>query len=364
MPLPFQHILGWGRRTLIQGRHTLTQFRSGDRVVTGEWFSIKALPVVVLHRSLWKSAIPSTNFYVLLGLAAIIATLGLFANSAATIIGAMIVAPLMGPILGVAFAIVRANRLLLRQSLIAIATGIGLTLLISMVLCWLLGLETLTDEIRGRTQPTLIDLGVALAAGAAGAFARSREDIADALAGVAIAVALVPPLSVVGIGLALQLTTVWTGALLLFLTNLVGIICSGSLVFLLGRYGSMQRARRGIRLTVSALVVLGIPLALSFQNLILTERIRSEISTLLRRETLTFSDRDIRQLSVQRQRREVLVFLEVSAPAESITEVQVELVRKFLARSLAKEVVLDVTVIPAEKFKAPASPIGSTQRLK
>ncbi|WP_416676406.1 TIGR00341 family protein [Egbenema bharatensis] len=232
----FKRILGWSNRRIEEIR----KGNSGDWA----WLTVKPMPLAVLNRKLWKVAEPALTYYVLLALSVVIATLGLLANSAATIIGAMIVAPLMGPILGMAFSVVMSNRRLLRRSTLSLITGTLMSIAIGAVICRLVGIQTLTPEIIARTSPNLLDLGVALAAGSAGAFAFSRRDIADALPGVAIAVALVPPLSVVGIGIALNLQSVTFGSLLLFLTNLTGIVFSGGLVLLLQRYGSIDRAKK------------------------------------------------------------------------------------------------------------------------
>ena len=342
-----KRFLDWGKQRIA----TLSQQNGGNWA----WLDTKFLPLAALNRVLWRGADPSLSYYVLLLLSVVIATLGLLANSSATIIGAMIVAPLMGPIVGIAFAMVMANRRLLSRASVALFSGIFLAIATSALVCRMIGIETLTSEIQARISPTLIDLWVALAAGAAGAYATSNRQIANALPGVAIAVALVPPLSVVGIGIALLSQSVAFGALLLFLTNLVGIIFSSALVFLMERYGSIARAKRGLFLGIAALLMIGIPLGFSFQNLLLQERIRQEISQILRKETLTFSDRDIRYLRVQRRRTELLVQLEVASPVDSITERQVELVRNFLQKSLGKPTILDVTIIPIERFTSPTN---------
>jgi uncharacterized hydrophobic protein (TIGR00271 family) len=338
-------------------------FRWSNQKITGlrtanggnwAWLDVKPMPLPVLNRKLWKVADPSLTYYVLLSLSVVIATLGLFANSAATIIGAMIVAPLMGPILGIAFSMIMANRRLLRRSTLSLVTGSFMSIAIAAIICQLVGIETLTPEITARTSPNLLDLGVALAAGSAGAFAFCRRDIADALPGVAIAVALVPPLSVIGIGIALNLQQVTFGASLLFLTNLTGIIFSGGLVLLFQRYGSIDRAQKGLMLAIGALVVLGIPLGFSFQDVVIREHTRSQIAKLIRQETLTFSDKDIRRLDVQRDGRQLNIALEVSAPVGSISERQVMLVREFLQENIKRPLALSVTVIPTEQFTAPA----------
>ena len=166
---------------------------------------------------------------------------------------------------------------------------------------YLVGLKTLSPEVLARVNPTSIDLGVALAAGAAGAFANSRRHIADALPGVAIAVALVPPLSVVGIGLALGEQRVATGAMLLFVTNLTGIVFSGGIVFLLQRYGNLTRAKRGLLVSVALLSILGLPLGFSLRRLLIKENVRRSVGELIRDRTITFSDTDVRAVRVSPQ---------------------------------------------------------------
>ena len=170
----------------------------------------------------------------------------------------MIIAPLMNPIASLAYALVILSPRLLKQPIFTLLTGVILVIVIAYLTTELLGLITVGSEILGRTQPNSLDLGVALAAGAAAAFANSRRSIANALPGVAISVALVPPLSVVGIGLCLGelgsaiaasqgvQTSIATGSFLLFITNLAGIVFSGSLVFLFQGYGSLKKASIGL----------------------------------------------------------------------------------------------------------------------
>lgn len=321
---------------------------------SGEWHWIaeKAVPIASLNRSLWRISVPSMNFFLLLALSGIISTLGLLADSPATIIGAMIIAPMMGPILGIAYAMVVANRRLLKRSGFTLLSGVLMTVVLSVAITKAVGLRGITDEITGRAYPTLIDLGVAVSAGAAGAFAKSRRGIADALPGVAISVALVPPLSVVGIGIALGNDRVTYGSSLLFLTNLAGIIFSGGLVFLFSRYGSLARATRGLLISLFALSILGLPLAYQMRNLLIRANVRSSVAILITRQTLTFSDKDLRTVNVQQVGEILLVELEVSAPLESVSENQVRLVREFLAQQLDRPVDLTVRLIPIQTLEA------------
>jgi uncharacterized hydrophobic protein (TIGR00271 family) len=176
-----------------------------------------------------------SRFAILLGLSSAIAAAGLLGNSVAAIIGAMIVAPLMGPIIGIAIGIVTGSTARAWRSLQIVLAGIATTVLIGVALGAWLGGPTVTEnsEIVGRTAPTLLDLVVALSAGAAGAYAVSNAKVSDSLPGVAIAISLVPPLATVGILLAYGDLAAAAGAGLLFLTNLVSIVVAASVVFVL-----------------------------------------------------------------------------------------------------------------------------------
>jgi len=237
------------------------------------------IPASELNQIALKASLPAWNFYVLLGLASAIATFGLLTNSAATIIGAMIIAPLMNPIIALAYGLVVLSPRLLERGLFTLLTGIILVIVIGYLIPEVLGLKVVDSEILGRIQPNSLDLGVAVAAGMAAAFAVTRRSIANALPGVAISVALVPPLSVVGIGLSLGSlgneiaasrgiqNSIAAGSFLLFVTNLAGIIFSNSLVFLFQRYGSLKKATLGLIVSLFALVLLLQPLGYSFKRL-------------------------------------------------------------------------------------------------
>lgn len=180
-----------------------------------------------------RSARPDVDFYVLIGLSAMIAALGLLVNSPAVVIGAMLVAPLMSPIVGAGMAVVLGDARFLRLSLGAVLRGVLLAVLVGALAGLLRMNQPPTAEILGRTQPTLLDLAIALFSGMAGAYALCRSDAAGALPGVAIAAALVPPLATVGISLSTGHYANAFGALLLFTTNFVAISSATALIFLL-----------------------------------------------------------------------------------------------------------------------------------
>ncbi|TFH35735.1 MAG: amino acid permease, partial [Anaerolineales bacterium] len=241
------------------------------------WDSLsQALPKLTLeeqvevYKRVRRDSRPDTDFFVMMGLAATIATYGLLQGSAAVIIGAMLVAPLFTPILAGSLAVVQGDIRMLRIAVEAALKGIALAIGLAVVLTAISPLRTLTAEIASRTSPNLFDLAVALASGAAGAYAVARKDVATALPGVAIAAALVPPLCVVGVGIAMGSTHVTGGAALLFVTNLIAITLSGSTTLLLLGFrpaaGAEREARLrlGILTSLVLLTAITIPLALIF----------------------------------------------------------------------------------------------------
>ena len=315
------------------------------------WVKEKPTPIASLNRSLWRLSVPSFSFHFMLALSAIIATLGLLANSVAIIIGAMIIAPLMGPIVGMAYSIVMGNRKLLRRSSLTLLKGIILTILTSWFISSIIGLKTLDSEILSRTNPTLIDFGIAMAAGAAGAFANTRRSISSALPGVAIAVALVPPLSVVGIGLSLGAENIAFGSSILFLTNLICIIFFGGLVFLFQSYGNINRAKRGLAMSTAIMFCLAIPLTFSMRELIIKKNLRHQISNIIF-QTETFNKTNIKLISVIPHQEYIKVEIEVIAAFNTISQDQINGVRNVLSQKMNKPVDLVVEIIPVKILKS------------
>ena len=177
-------------------------------------------------------------FWVLLVLAAIIASAGIVSNSTATVIGAMIVAPLMTPIVGTVFSVMSGDRANLVRSLGLILAGSIVVIGIGYLFGKLVPVPVIAQtnpQVAGRVHPDLIDLVAALATGAVGAFAVIRSDVSDTLPGVAIAISLVPPLCVVGLTLEAGAHGQAVGALILFLTNVGAILLSGLVVMRLYR---------------------------------------------------------------------------------------------------------------------------------
>ena len=179
-----------------------------------------------------------SRFWLLLPLSAVIASAGVVSDSTATVIGAMIVAPLMTPILGIVLAVVLSDGANLRRCLLMVVAGATAVVGVG----WVTGLfvpypvvAATNSQVAARITLQLVDLAAALATGAVGSVALVRSDISDTLPGVAIAISLVPPLAVVGLTLESGAPRESLGALLLFTTNVVAILASGTVVMALYR---------------------------------------------------------------------------------------------------------------------------------
>jgi uncharacterized hydrophobic protein (TIGR00271 family) len=178
-----------------------------------------------------EGATPTIEYYILTILSCIIATTGLIQGSSATIIGAMIVAPLMTPILAFSLGVIWGDMQLIKTSLSSIAKGTGWAIGISAFIALIVPLPGLSHEILSRTSPSLFDIIVAISSGIVGAYGYANKKISNTIVGIAIAVALMPPLCSVGIGIGTFNQTVAIGALLLFLINLVSISLAGAFIF-------------------------------------------------------------------------------------------------------------------------------------
>ncbi|WP_280348399.1 DUF389 domain-containing protein [Nocardia neocaledoniensis] len=210
-------------------------------------------------------------FWIMLVLSAVIAISGVIGDSTATVIGAMIVAPLSVPILGVALGVVTGRTALVGRSLILVLAGIVVVVALGFVFAQVLPnpVNVLSNaQVVGRTSPKLMDLTAALATGLVAAVAVTRRDVGDVLPGVAIAISLVPPLGVVGVCLGSGAPSLALGAFVLFASNVVAMIITVTTVLLVAGYageGEAAGARRGRAYLVlgAALVLVAIPMVLN-----------------------------------------------------------------------------------------------------
>ncbi|MCP9222201.1 DUF389 domain-containing protein [Erythrobacter sp. LQ02-29] len=228
-----------------------------------------------------EEAYISARYLFMLAMSAGIAVLGLLLSSPAVVIGAMLIAPLMGPIIGAGFALAIGDYGWLQKSVYALAAGTLLAIALTALVVFLSPLQTVTPEIAARTRPNLFDLGVAVFSALAGAYSmiRGRE---GTIVGVAIATALMPPLAVVGFGIATLNWTVFSGALLLFVTNLMTIALVATIMARIYGFSARLSGRQTRLQTIIIVVVfvaLAIPLFLSLRQIVWETNAARQIRT-------------------------------------------------------------------------------------
>jgi len=294
-----------------------------------------------LFLSLRGSAKFSYVFLILMILSTLLATTGLFANSAPVIIGAMILAPLMAPIISLSMGVVRAENTLIQQSIKTLSIGIGMALLFSAFFTFLIPLEQITPEMQGRLNPNLLDLMVAVFSGIAGAYANSKEEVAKSLAGVAIAVALVPPLSVSGIGIGLGNFDVIYGSFLLFMTNLIGITLSAALTFIVLGYSPVTKAKKGLYYTSALLSIVTIPLIFSFLEMIENNNYLKDLES-VKSITLNQEEVILHIQNIKFKENNLVINLQ-STSTKPLSLENYKEIKKHIEKKLKEKVVLEVT---------------------
>ncbi len=261
-------------------------------------------------------------FIVMNALSAVMASYGLLSNSTAVVIGAMIVAMLLGPITGIALALVDADNKLLRKSLIAEAGGVAIVLVISIVIGIIHKEIPYGTTILSRTNPNILDLAIALSGGAAGAYAMVSPRVSASLVGVAIATALVPPLCACGLTLARGDAQLAYGGFLLFFANLVAIQFASSVTLaLLGYHRITSVGERSVRRLAilhgpSILLLLGLAtiLTINFQRTLSERRFEIELRNRLSSLISARPGAYLADMRVSRTQNKTLVIAVVRAP--------------------------------------------------
>ncbi len=294
------------------------------------------------------------SFLGILVLAATIATLGLAADSEATIVGAMLISPLMKPIMALSYGVAMGDWSLRFRSIMTLLAGILITLLTSSAVENLLSLYEPTDMILARTQPSLIDLCVAIAAAGAGALGATRKNISEALPGVAIAVALVPPLCVTGIGLSVGSWTIALGSLTLFSVNLVAIVLVAAIIFMVEGVGNFKRAIIAMGVIIVSVAAFAYVLTGTQRNLVREDEAHEVIEGFLRESYI--QDRiahpgDLNRVLVTDYPDHVYVFAEVKSSPEKFTQKEIEELHRRLTVKLEHAVNLKVLLVHANELK-------------
>ncbi len=306
---------------------------------------------------------PQSRFFILLMTSAMIACFGLVANSTAVIIGAMLVSPLMTPIFGIALGLLRGDNRLFLRGLMAELTGVVLAVLSAFVFGMLDLTVEPTPEMLARTQPNLLDLFVAIFAGFAGAFAYLNERVSPALPGVAIAVAIVPPLSTVGLCLALGAYAGAAGAMLLFVANLVSILLVASLMFLLGGLAIDTKGKSWAWLVTKFLpsivgfVAIAVVLTNSLLGILQERRLSSQIRQELMQQLAKMDDYQLVKAEHHQGRERLQVLASIRGP-ESLEPMFVQRIQNRLTNAVG----MPTDLVVRTRLAKDVSPTGSNLR--
>lgn len=335
---------------------------------------------VEVLQELDSASSPTVDFFVLVFFSCIIATFGLVTDSAAVIIGAMLIAPLMSPILGISLASVVAVRSMFQRAVVALLEGALLAIGFSALLGWIARelpfglLSRLPNEVLIRTHPNPFDLVIALAGGAAAAYALAQPHLSAALPGVAIATALMPPLCASGISISVGDWISASGALLLFVTNFAAITFGGILVFVILGFKPYNTAviRYGIprSLGVSAMLVLIVlfPLIGSSIQFVNQANYNQMVRTAIREETAAIlAQVEVVELVISEQSELLDIKLTVQALRQPVYQQVVDL-QTAIASRLQRTIALELIVIPSTYLNplipptfTPTATLGPTQ---
>jgi uncharacterized hydrophobic protein (TIGR00271 family) len=304
--------------------------------------------VAALDDKLRSDARMDRAYLALLIVASIVASLGLEQNSAATIIGAMVVAPLMLPIRALGFGLLRMDGRVLTSSILTLCASAAIIIAVGALVGRLADRPELSAEIVSRTSVTFLGLAVAIAGGVLAGLSRTEWDskITDSLIGVGIAVSLVPPLCTVGITLAYGAYYESFGALMIFLTNMVGISFACMVAFWATGYGA-----EALWKPVAALGVFAIAIGLLSPELAQTgrrARTTSHIESFLNDRITTYLPSAIKvesvQISWKEQPREVVA---VVRSERAPTRAQVGALNEALNRSIGEPLRITIEQDPA-----------------
>ena len=307
---------------------------------------------------------PKIRFYAMVAASTAIASFGLIKNSTAIVIGAMLVAPLMTPIFGIALALVRGDAVLLGRSLRAEIFGVILTIALGTCLGYLMPELEATPEMIDRTSPNLLDLLVAVFAGFAGAYAMVDEHISPALPGVAIATAIVPPLANSGLCISLGAYQGAAGSFLLFFANFLSILLVAAIIFFLaGMERDFDSVTKKDFIRRFGLAIIGFCLVTAFLgkglfDIVQATRLKNKIFSVLSEELSHLPATDLQKVTNKIHEDRVFVLARVNAP----TDISPTRVKK-IENTLEKEISMPIELFVRNTVTRDVSATGSVNQV-
>jgi len=271
-----------------------------------------------------------------------LATIGLYLNSSSVVIGAMLLAPLMAPIVSLAMGLLRQDQKLLIKSAQKIVIGITIALCAAALVALLFPHKPVTNEMLARLSPSLLDLAVAIFAGVAGAYTKSHKEILQSLAGVAIAVALVPPLAVAGTGLGRLDIDFFSQAFLLFSTNLVGIILAATLTFRVLGYSAVIKNKRNVGIVMLMLALITVPLYFSYDDIV--EKLVLEKSWTKERFLVNGKYLIVQKARLTHHKEKLIITMDILA-RERLTRADMDIFQKKIQENYSTKLIIRANIV-------------------
>jgi uncharacterized hydrophobic protein (TIGR00271 family) len=327
-------------------------FTDKSTVIIKQWLQKTAS--AINHEAVIKDIAQETDisvgYFLTLSAANLIALSGLITNSVPVIIGAMLISPLMGPILSFGFAFISGSRNIWKLSIKKIFVSVAVTLLVAAVASFLSPLKEITSEILIRTRPNLYDLIVAFIAGSAGAAALcTKRSYLTIVPGVAIATAVIPPLSVAGFGIGTWNYSLFFGGFFLFFTNFVAITIATSVIFYI--YGfrpkmltelDVTQLKKRMAYLGTVLFIISIPLIYTLHASITELRLRSEVSRLLKKQFNQEKRSHLTTFDYLKKSDDTIEINTVINTVDYLSEEKILKTEKYLSDSLGRRIALSV----------------------
>lgn len=298
----------------------------------------------------------SAGYFLTLTLANLIALGGLIINNTAVIIGAMLISPLMGPILSTGFAFITEDAVIGKKALKKVFLSVVVTILIAALITYLSPIKDVTNEIIGRTKPNLYDLIIAFLSGMAGAIALcTKKSYITIVPGVAIATAVIPPLSVTGFGIGIANINIALGGFFLFFTNFVAIIISTCIViYIYGFRPSIVMEEGGSNLKIRAatlvviFIVISIPLFYTLNTSIAQIRLKGKIQSALKKEFDREGVSRLSSLSYLEGKDDRLDISAIVNTVEYLKEAEINRIEKNIRDSLQQDIKLNIEQVKVQ----------------
>jgi len=306
-----------------------------------------------VYHEIKESAQGDFDFFVLTIFSGIIITLGLVVDSSAVVIGGMLLAPLVWPVLALSIGIVKGRSRLIQNSAFTLLKSTLLIFVIAIIIGTISPSYALKGtEFLSRTAPTIFELFIALAAGFVGAFVIAYPKIGAAIAGVVVAAALVPPIAVMGVSIVYGNIALAGGAFILYLSNLIAVTFSASILFFIARFKGpssekgQERMKNNMRWTLLFLLVLAVPLFLITSNTIKENKQQKIVREIV---SAAIPEAVVTNVSIDNKSEILIINITVQC-SEDLTGSQISDLEDVLSKGMNKEVVSRITVVPIIKL--------------